>query len=454
MRCGRYLVVVLPIVFSGVALGSRTSARVAIQHVSLVDVTNSTVRPDVTIVITENRITAIEPPGVPLPRGARVIDGTGKYVIPGLWDMHVHLGDATSSEPALLMFLAAGVTGVRDMGSPRFERLRSWREEIARGARIGPRIVAPGPLLQAGPPVDTNHVEIRDSAQARRVVDSLAGVGVDFIKVHEILTRPEYFAIADEARRRGLPYAGHLPVSNDSVLVTAVEAASAGQRSLEHLAGIPYYVRDVSHAALYDSLRQLGVYVDPTLQPFWALSHLADSTLWADCRLQDIPPFRLTQWQDLRRQRAGANGAFMNRLLAWRMAAVRDLNDARVPLLAGTDVGVLPLLYPGTSLQDELQRLVESGLTPAGALQTATTNAARFLGREKDLGTVAVGKLADLVVLSANPLTDIGNVRRVEWVVADGRVYSEGELRELITSWQVESGQRAGAASGACRSEN
>lgn len=413
-----------------IAQAPKTSAPapIVVRNASLIDGSDTTVRGNVTIVITGNRITAIQPAAAPVPAGSRVIDGTGKYVIPGLWDLHVHLGDATSSEPALAMLLAAGVTGVRDMGSPRFERLRAWRDEIARGERVGPRIVAPGPLLQAGPPFDSNHVEIRDSVQARHVVDSLADLGVDFIKVHEILTRAEYFAIADEAHRRGLPYAGHLPVSNDSVLVGAGEAAVAGQRSLEHLAGIPYYIRDVSHAALYDSLRRSGVYVTPTLQPFWVLAHLGDSALWADSNLQLIAAFRRTQWADMRRQRSAASMAFMAKLLGWRMAAVHDLQQAGVPLLAGTDVGVLPLLYPGKSLQDELVRLVDCGLTPAQALQTATLNPARLLGRERDLGTVAVGKLADLVVLDANPLADIANVRRVHWVVADGRLYDARAL--------------------------
>jgi imidazolonepropionase-like amidohydrolase len=406
----------------------RPPSVLAVRNVALIDGTGAALRPNVTIVLTGNRITAIQAATAPVPAGARVVEGTGMYVIPGLWDMHVHLGDATSSEPALTMFLAAGVTGVRDMGSPRFERLRSWREEIARGERAGPRIVAPGPLLQAGPPVDSNHVEIRDSIQARRVVDSLADLGVDFIKVHEILTRAEYFAIADEARRRGLPHAGHLPVRNDTVLVTAVEAVTAGQRSLEHLAGIPYYIRDVSHAAMYDSLRATGAYVDPTLQPYWALAHVTDSALWTDPRLHLVPAFRRAQWEDIRGHRSAAGQAFMARLLEWRMAAVHDLQVAGVPLLAGTDVGVLPLVYPGTSLHDELVRLVESGLTPLEALQSATINPARFLGRERDLGTIEVGKLADLVVLDANPLRDIANVGRVRWVIADGRLFDERTL--------------------------
>lgn len=428
MRASRLLVMLTVLLAARHDSAAPKQGPVALRNVALIDGTGSAARQHVTIVVTGNRITAIQDASVPLPTGTRVIDETGTYVIPGLWDMHVHLSDAMSSEPALTMFLAAGVTGIRDMGSPRFERLRALRDAIARGERIGPRLMTPGPLLQAGTPVDTNHVEIRDSSQARRVVDSLADLGVDFIKVHEILTRAEYFAIADEARRRGLPYAGHLPVSNDSVLVGAVEAGTAGQRSLEHLAGIPYYVRDVSHAAMYDSLRRLGVYVDPTLQPFWALAHLKDSALWMDARVRAISGFRRSQWDGMRAQRSDQSIAFMGRLLSWRMAAVHDLSVAGVPLLAGTDVGVLPLVYPGSSLQEELVRLVECGLTPSQALQTATINPARFLGRERDLGTIELGKLADLVVLEANPLDDIANVRRVRLVVADGRVYDEQAL--------------------------
>ena len=423
-----------PVLLILLAMSAQGSSPVAIRDVTLIDGTGA-IRKHVTIVVEGTRISAIQPASAPLPAGAHIEEGAGKFVIPGLWDMHAHLGDATSTEPALEMFLAAGVTGVRDMGSPRFERLKAWRDQIERGELEGPRIVAPGPLLQAGPPVDTNHVEIRDSVQARHVVDSLADLGVDFIKVHEILTRAEYFSIADESRRRGLPYAGHLPVDNDTLLVKPVEAAVAGQRSLEHLAGIPYFIRNVSHAAMYDSLRRSGVYVTPTLQPYWVGVHLGDSAEWADPRLQLIGTIRRDQWEKIRRSpRSAQQVAFMARLLGWREAAVKDLRDAGVPLLAGTDVGVLPLMYPGTSLQDELVRLVESGLTPAEALATATVNPARFWGREHDLGTVEVGKLADLVVLDGNPLVNIANIHRVHTVIANGRVYHESQLMADIAA--------------------
>ena len=409
---------------------SPPSSRIAITGASLIDGTGAGPRTGVTIVISGDRIVAIQPATARVPAGTRILDGRGRYVIPGLWDMHVHLGDAT--ERSLPLFLAAGVTAVRDMGSPSFVRLARWREEIARGERIGPRIFAPGPLLQAGPPVDTNHVEIRDPEQARHVVDSLADLHVDFIKVHEILTRDEYFAIADEARRRGLPYAGHLPVDHDTLLVTALEAARAGQRSLEHLAGIPYYARNVSHASMYDSLRQIGVFVDPTLRPVWVLAHLTDSTLAQDPRLDYVSASRRAQWNDMRRATPSGAMAFREKLLGWRMDAVRDLQRAGVPLVAGTDLGVLPYLYPGSSLVEELERLVDSGLTTMEALQAATLNAARLLRRDHDLGSVETGKRADLVVVDADPLADIRNLQQVRWVVAHGRVYEPSALLAAV----------------------
>jgi imidazolonepropionase-like amidohydrolase len=432
IRWGRRFPRALIVLATAVLVGaSSPPSPIAITGASLIDGTGAGLRTGVTIVINGDRIAAIQPGRARVPAGAHILDGRGRYVIPGLWDMHVHLGDAT--ERSLPLFLAAGVTGVRDMGSPSFVRLAHWREEIAHGERIGPLIFAPGPLLQAGPPVDTNHVEIRDAGQARHIVDSLANLHVDFIKVHEILTRDEYFAIADEARRRGLPYAGHLPVDHDTSLVTALEAARAGQRSLEHLAGIPYYVRTISHASLYDSLRQIGVFVDPTLQPVWVLAHLADSTLAEDPRLDRVSASRRAQWDDMRRTTRPDAMAFRVKLLGWRMDAVRDLLRAGVPLVAGTDLGVLPYLYPGSSLIEELERLVDCGLTPMEALQTATVNAARLLNRDRDMGTVEVGKRADLVVVDANPLADIRNLRQVHWVIANGRLYEPAELLSTVS---------------------
>lgn len=182
-----------------------------ISNVTLVDVSNGSLKPGMTIIIRDNRIIALEPAATVSPdenKVAQILDGHGKYAIPGLWDMHVHLGNAT--EAALPMLLTSGITGVRDMGSPSFETLRRWRLECLIGTRLGPRIVAAGPMLDGGPP-DANRIIVRNADDARRAVFLLSQMGVDFVKVHEHLDRETYFAIAREAKTLGLPLAGHVP---------------------------------------------------------------------------------------------------------------------------------------------------------------------------------------------------------------------------------------------------
>jgi hypothetical protein len=203
---------------------------IALTGITVIDATGAPPRIGMTLVNRETRITALGPTGrVTVPGGAQIVDGPGKYLIPGLWDMHVHLGDATNA--ALPLFVAFGVTGVRDMGSQSFETLRRWRVEALAGVRVGPRIVASGPILDGGTYRD-NRVLVHNEAEARRAVDSLAAAGVDFIKVHEHLNREAYFAVALEARRLGIPFAGHIPAGDVSLLVTAIEASDAGQKCI------------------------------------------------------------------------------------------------------------------------------------------------------------------------------------------------------------------------------
>ena len=192
-----------------------------------------------TLVITDSIISAIkESNNIEIPSSAKVIDCSGKYVIPGLWDMHVHLGNATRM--ALPVLLANGVTGVRDMGTASFDSILKWKAQIHSGSVAGPRIFSCGPILNGGQPDQDYQIGVNTSEDAIRVVDSLAGLGVDFIKVHGNLTREVYYAIADESRKHRLPYAGHIPISGNNVVVSGVEASEAGQRSLEHMLGIPF----------------------------------------------------------------------------------------------------------------------------------------------------------------------------------------------------------------------
>ena len=367
----------------------------AITHVTVVDVRAGTSTPDQTVVIRGRRILTVGEAGrASVPAGAHVIDGAGKYLIPGLWDMHVHL-DSTDL-PALVHL---GVTGARDMGGD-LEQLLTWRRRIRGGEIAGPRLVFAGPALH-GPrsPTDSGPWVIRMPWQGIAAVDSLAARHVDFIKIHEGLFDDTYRAIARQATLRHLPFAGHVPAG-----VPVGEAAEMGQRSIEHLEFVP------------DAC--LGRFAErsPTATPLpaecdeanfdWLLGVLAGHHTWL---CPTIGSFRI----------------FAPKQFPAIFAGFKDLvpllRAHRIDLLAGTDLGTTGIV-PGASLHDELALLVDAGYTPAAALRFATLNPARFLGLTDSLGTVEPGKIADLVLLERDPLPDIRNTRSVAVVIQAGSV--------------------------------
>lgn len=424
-------------VLAGALASSATTAQsesaTVIRDVTVIDVIAGTSSSTVTVVIEGNRIQAIGSAGeVTTPRGARELDGRGKFLVPGLWDMHVHLGNATES--ALPMIVAAGVTGVRDMGSPSFETLARWRVEALSGSRVGPRIVGAGPILTTGTP-EFWQLSIRGAAGGRRAVDSLAVAGVDFIKITQSLDRDTYFAVADEARKLGLPLAGHLPVNTagDGFAVSAIEASQAGQRSLEHMHGIPFNFGP-HDSTLVAALVRNGTWVTPTLSAFRARALVHDPANLEDPRLRLLAPSFREHWNVQVRSFSRETGP-QRQILEWRMAGVGALHRAGVPLLAGTDLG-FPFVYPG-DIVAELELFVQAGLSPLDALRTATINPARYLDQERDFGTVSAGKVADLVLLEANPLDDIRNLRSVRAVVLNGRLLERSELDAALPTFQV-----------------
>src|SRR5258705_468028 len=374
----------------------------AITHVTVIDVAAGKTIPEQTVVIRGRRIASVGDAGTTtLPERAEPIDGSGKYLIPGLWDMHVHL-DSTDLTP----LVALGITGARDMGGD-LEQLLAWRRRIADGELTGPRLVIAGPALR-GPrsPSDSGPWVIRLPWQGIAAVDSLAARRVDFIKIHEGITDDAYRAIAVQAKLRRLPFAGHVPAG-----VGVGEASDIGQRSIEHLEFVP------------DSC--LGRFAErsPSAAPLPAqcdeasfdrlLLVLAAHHTWL---CPTIGSFRI----------------FAPKQFPAIFAGFKDLMPLlqahHIDLLAGTDLGSRGII-PGVSLHDELALLVDAGLTPAEALRTATLNPARFLGGTDSLGTIEPGKIADLVLLAADPLADMHNTRSIVAVIRAGKVQrSTGDL--------------------------
>jgi imidazolonepropionase-like amidohydrolase len=439
-----------------VPAAAHADAALVITHVAVIDPRDGSVQPDRTITIRGDRIVDVIAPGGAIPRAARTVDATGKFVIPGLWDMHIHTFFGTwvpgGREVTLPLLVANGVTGVRDMGSE-LEPILEARAAIAEHRLLGPRMVIAGPMLDGPKTQFPASIAITTPDDGRRAVAMLAGRGVDFIKIQSYVPRDAYFAIAEEARRRNLVFVGHVPDA-----VRGAEAATAGQKSFEHLIGIfegsstaedallagpkgPARFLDTYDAGKEAALTRLllanQTWQCPTL--YWERGQwLVDAI---DVRRDPDARYAPVSWRDKSWPRFTASIlkeldtdplAVRQRFVGHELEIVHRLHAAGVPFLAGTDTPAGVDVIPGVSLHLELGRFVDAGLTPLAALQTATINPARFLGRVADLGTVERGKLADLVILDRNPLADIANTRAIAAVVAAGRYLSRDELDGIL----------------------
>jgi imidazolonepropionase-like amidohydrolase len=435
-----------------------------ITNASVVDVEKGVVIPKATIAIDGNRITRVTAPFAPAARG-QIVDAHGAFVIPGLWDMHTHayfgwkreFGDSY----VLPLFIANGITGVRDMGSD-LDAVLAARRAVSEHKLIGPRMVVSGPMLDGPKVAFSASIAIKTPEDGRRAVDSLKARGVDFIKVQSGIPREAYFAIADEAKKRGIAFEGHVPDA-----IRASEAVGAGQRTFEHLIGIfeastpdedqliqrkygagkePALNKSLAvfldhyeparEKKLIQLLVQKQVWQCPTL--FWERGQwLVDTIQYKlDPDSAYTPKTWLTRkYPSMQRSILGSMDAdpldVRTRFVAHELEIVHRLYDAGVPLLAGTDTPAGVDVTPGISLHLELERFVAAGLTPLEALKTATINPARFFGKTTEYGTVQAGRVADLVILQANPLVDIKNTRTIVGVVADGRYWSQADLDSL-----------------------
>jgi imidazolonepropionase-like amidohydrolase len=422
-------------------------ATLAFTHVTVIDGADSTPRRDQTVVVNGNRIVMIGPSrAVRVPAGARVVEGRGKFLIPGLWDMHVHTAVVFGRE-VLPLYIANGVTGVRDMAGE-WATLTALREDIARGRIVGPRIIASGPYLEGGD-IPIPHILARTPDEARAGVDSLVRMGVDFVKVHGQLTRDTYFAIARRARERGIAFAGHVPR-----VVGSAAASDSGQRSIEHLLSIPVQCTPAESLALqprfsvqgalgrctsqdlaplYARFSRNGTWVTPTFVAQYEIATWPRRQVPGDSLAHYLPDSlrrfvaKILQMPDSIPVGADSVG---RAIFAKRLAQVGMMHRAGVRVLTGTDA---PLRNspPGFGLHEEFVLLARGGLSPFEIIRATTLEPARYLGALDSLGTIAPGKLADLVLLDANPLVDIRNTKRIAAVVANGRLY-EGKDRERL----------------------
>ena len=441
---------------------------VAIVHVAVVDVATGTSRSDQTVLIRGTRIVSVQPSkDAPLSSETRIIDATGKYLMPGLWDSHVHLSYLGAC--ALPVFVANGVTALRDAGA-RLDEITEWRREIAAGKLVGPLIKAAGPNLESGDWLSRAYrlasqshpiwrwgprLPVDGPSSARTVVDSLARLGVDFVKFRN-LPRATFLAIAREAKRRRLPLAGHAP-HGTSIL----EAADSGMASIEHAETVTLALDTASvsiRRRAFAELVKTGTFITPTLtteRANWLTSDSAhralidDSAGTYDANRKYVSARTIGLWREaMELNKKGDDGStHWNELYRRQVADTRLADEGGVRFLAGTDVGGAIGLYAGPSLHDELHLMVrDAGISPTRALQSATTNPAAFFKLDRERGTIAAGMAADLVLLDANPLADIDNVRRVRAVVLGGRMLQRADLDQILAGVAAQVRTRSGCA--------
>jgi imidazolonepropionase-like amidohydrolase len=457
---------------------------IAVMHVTVIDGTGAKPKVDQTVVVKGERITKVgKTSKVKLPAGITMLDGTGKFLIPGLSDMHVHWYD----QDYLPLFIVNGVTSVRLMwGMPMHHE---WRKEIEHESLPWPRLLIASAIVDGPKPIWPDSITVANETEGRKAVTQARHAGADFVKVYSLLSRDAYFAIADEAKRQGIPFAGHVPVS-----VSAEEASAAGQKSIEHLTGIlqacssheaellksaqetlqailtttnsplSMVAKEIQEdqmalktynpkkaRAVFSEFKKNHTWQCPTLTVLRLATYADDPASFTnDVRLKYMPPEVRSRWGQLgngsrMKSRTANDPEFARKLFKKEIEVVGAMHRAGVEILAGTDT-LNPYCYPGFSLHDELGLLVQSGLTPMEALQAATLNAARFMGREKELGTIEPGKLADLVLLDADPLQDIHNTKTIRAVFANGHFFDRPALDKLLHDTEGISTQVTGSA--------
>lgn len=463
----------------------------ALTHVTVIDTIGGPAQAGVTVVIRGDRIAAMgKSSKIRVPPGGQVVNAAGKFLIPGLWDMNAFFYE----KEYFPIFIANGVTGVRVMLG--YGEHYEWRKQIAKGQLLGPRMVVASRWVEGPKEITTWGIPVASEPEARQAVINAQKHSADFIEVGgaETLQRDAFFALADEAKKRGIPLEGHVPVS-----VSVEEASNAGQRSIDPLPQIfdvdvgilaacsshevdllkswqealaefftsghsddPLWKIPGSRArmelaletydprkaqALFALLKANQTWVTPSLTAERNFAFFDDPSIVGDPRLKYVSVGERSWFEDernrLSKTRTPEDTAVLKTVYQKYFEIVGAMHRSGVELLAGTTTEEPLSTVPGFGLHDELALLVQAGLTPLEALQTATLNPARFLGREQDFGTVAPSKVADLVLLDANPLEDINNTRKIAAVVYRGKLFPRASLDAMLAKIEALASQKS-----------
>lgn len=448
---------------------------VLIKNVTAIDAKNG-MQEQTTILIEENKITKIgSTEDFKDIEVSNTIDGTGKFLIPGLWDTHIHMVYDQDLTPAMFdLFLLYGITSVRDTGGE-IDLLTPLKQEADNDTKNTPRLKIAGPLLDGVPTVYNGEgrlpklgVSVPTISAAREQVLTLQKAGVDILKVYEMLPPEIFTTILKLADSLELPVTGHVPLSMD-----ATEAANLGMRSMEHLRNLEFaFVKNwdslkISRRTMLENQEQLsGMKLRSNIHDAqrsfafanedaerkkevlaalkhnqtWQVPTLTIITVAAE-RFFDTPEWKETfnlipdtvgsGWASrLEKYAATTVSPKFREYADWMFKTIAELKAADVKLMAGTDTPIF-FLTPGYSLHEELALLVKGGLTPMEALDAATLQPAKYFNMENELGSIEPGMLADLILLEANPLENIRNTTTIQAVIRDGKVHDKNALDQL-----------------------
>jgi hypothetical protein len=432
---------------------------IIIRHINIVDVKTGVIKPDQIVYIKGNRIVSIGSDNKKDIKNTHAeVDGTNKYLIPGLWDMHAHdigwMIPNSSHDFITPIMLANGVTGFRDMWGSK--DALALRDSVNQNFLVAPRMIVGTPIVNGPRMFFRGTVTLKTPNEVPAVIDSLKREGYDFVKVYSYLRHDLFFALAKHCKEKNMPFGGHVPIG-----LSAEDVSNARMQSIEHLFGLRKSFSDQGERLMVDWEKQM---LDTTISQFSVLITSESSTLPFDttkakkvaatlvmnhtvvvptlvaaigytferdslmklASLVYVPKVLKQYWYDARSMALFEKDMFQNLL-----QMLSFLHKHGVMILAGTDTEN-PFVVPGFSVHDELELYVKAGLTPLQALQTATLNPALFLHKEKELGSVTNGKLADLVILEKNPLTEIKNTRSIEAVIVNGHLLDKNQINQYL----------------------
>jgi imidazolonepropionase-like amidohydrolase len=447
-------------------IAQKRNVDVLIRSGNLIDIKTGTIQPKKLIAIQNKRILGVfNESQLNDFRAKTTIDASGKYIIPGLWDMHVHFGGGDTlieeNKNLLPLYIAHGITGIRDAAADLSPSVLQWRDQIAKGDLNGPTMFTSGPKLEGYKSSWVGDIEVSTPEEVDKMLDSLQGLRVDFVKITDNTIKPEtYLYILQETKKRGMKTSGHVPFA-----LTMDQVSTAGLGSVEHMTyvlkagstrdkevaekvmagkltnrvALPMLLQSFDEStalAVYRRMAKNGTIVVPTLTISQTVAYLDQNNHQNDSYLQYIGQGlkNTYAWRVNRAAQDGPDAIAERHAVYEKSSALLPLlRRAGVTIMAGTDAGFLnSFVYPGLGLHHELQLFVKAGLTPLQALQSAIIPGPAFLGKTDLFGDIAAGKSADIVLLDRNPLQDISATQAINTVILRGAVYDRKALDSLL----------------------